>query len=325
MDRYWEMFNKINGDFDDVAISTFKVSLSVEHGLRKSLTGKPVTSVHQLMDRIDKYKKVEEDQQHGKGKAKVIPQERRGFKSDWYNNNRPQRDFAGQPGPANTQMVNAVFREPVHQVLETIKNRSFFKWLNKMAGNPMRRNQSLYFQYYQDQGHITQDCRNLWDHLDQLVREGKLKQLLHHSSGLQGQANSEPRRDASSRPPLGMINDIFTTLGRTSLCPSIVMSMAQLSVEDTNPGPKRAKVDIQPALNFSDKDKIGTIQPHDDTLAVTLKIGGYDVKRVMVDQGSGVEIMYLDLYKGLNLRLEDLTTYDSPLVSFDGKVVILRG
>ena len=49
------------------------------------------------------------------------------------------------------------------------------------------------------------------------------------------------------------------------------------------------------------------------------------MKRVMVDQGSGVEIMYLDLYKGLNLRPEDLTTYNSPLVSFDGKVVILRG
>ena len=58
---------------------------------------------------------------------------------------------------------------------------------------------------------------------------------------------------------------------------------------------------------------------------ITLRIGGYDVKRVMVDQGSGAKIMYLDLYKGLNLRLENLTTYDSPLVSFDGKVVILRG
>ena len=66
------MFNKIDGDFDDVAISTFKVCLSVEHGLRKSLTGKPVTSVHQLMDQIDKYKRIEDDQQQGKGKAKVI-------------------------------------------------------------------------------------------------------------------------------------------------------------------------------------------------------------------------------------------------------------
>ena len=48
------------------------------------------------------------------------------------------------------------------------------------------------------------------------------------------------------------------------------------------------------------------------------------MKRVMVDQGSGAKIMYLDLYRGLNLKPEDLTTYNSPLVSFNGKVVILR-
>ena len=41
------------------------------------------------------------------------------------------------------------------------------------------------------------------------------------------------------------------------------------------------------------------------------------MKRVLVDQGSGVEIMYPDLYKRLNLRPEDLTAYDSPLVSFE--------
>ena len=44
-ERYWEMFNEIDGDFDEVAIRTFKVSLPSEHGLRKSLTGKPVTSL----------------------------------------------------------------------------------------------------------------------------------------------------------------------------------------------------------------------------------------------------------------------------------------
>ena len=49
------------------------------------------------------------------------------------------------------------------------------------------------------------------------------------------------------------------------------------------------------------------------------------MKRVLVDQGSGTKIMYLDLYKGLNLKPEDLAAYDSPLVSFDGKVVILKG
>ncbi|XP_023884092.2 uncharacterized protein LOC111996358 [Quercus suber] len=68
-DRYWEMFNEIDGDFEEVAVSTFKLGLPAEHGLRKSLTGKPVTNVCQLMDQIDKYKRVKEDQQQGKGKA----------------------------------------------------------------------------------------------------------------------------------------------------------------------------------------------------------------------------------------------------------------
>ena len=69
-------------DFEDIAISTFKVGLPTEHSLRKSLIGKTVTSVCQLMDRSDKYKRVEENQQQGKGKDKVIPLKRRDFKSD---------------------------------------------------------------------------------------------------------------------------------------------------------------------------------------------------------------------------------------------------
>ena len=91
-DRYWEMFNKIDGNYDDVAISTFKAGLPAEHDLRKSLTGKPVANVRQLMDQIDKYRRIEEDQLQGKGKAKVIPQERRDFRSDRVHNNRPRKD-----------------------------------------------------------------------------------------------------------------------------------------------------------------------------------------------------------------------------------------
>ena len=86
-DRYWKMFNEIDGSYDDVAISTFKAGLPAEHALRKSLTGKPVASVRQLMDRIDKYRRIKKDQLQGKGKAKVILQERRDFRSDRIQNN----------------------------------------------------------------------------------------------------------------------------------------------------------------------------------------------------------------------------------------------
>ena len=72
-ERYWETFNEIDGDFDEVVIRTFKVGLPSKHGLRKSLTGKPVTNLWQLMDRVDKYKMIEDDQQQGKEKAKFVP------------------------------------------------------------------------------------------------------------------------------------------------------------------------------------------------------------------------------------------------------------
>ena len=103
------------------------------------------------------------------------------------------------------------------------------------------------------------------------------------------------------------------------------MSVARLSSEDTSHESKKATVERHLVIGFSDEDNIGTIQPHDDALVITLRIGGYDVKRVMVDQGSAAEIMYPDLYKGLSLRAEDLTPYSSPLVSFEGKVIIPKG
>ncbi|XP_065618820.1 uncharacterized protein LOC136062969 [Quercus suber] len=104
-----------------------------------------------------------------------------------------------------------------------------------------------------------------------------------------------------------------------------MLSIAQPFIEDLSPDSKRRRVEVQPALSFSDKDKIGTLQPHNNALVFTFRIGGYDVKNVLVDQDNSAEIMYHDLFKGLKLRPEDLTCYDSPLIRFNGKIVFLNG
>ncbi|XP_030942110.1 uncharacterized protein LOC115967190 [Quercus lobata] len=78
-------------------------------------------------------------------------------------------------------------------------------------------------------------------------------------------------------------------------------------------------------IAFNDDDLEGIIQLHDDALVVTTKINGFIVKRVMVDQGSGADVMYPDLFKGLGLKNEDLSKYNTPLVKFDGQVVIPKG
>ena len=116
-----------------------------------------------------------------------------------------------------------------------------------------------------------------------MVRERKLKHLLHHSSGRGGQSSSAFQGNAAPKPHLGTINVIFAALGRTGSCPFRVMSVSYYSEEDSNSMPKRIKTSIPLVLGFSDADKRGTIQPHDNALVVTLRISGYDVKRVMVD------------------------------------------
>ena len=110
-----------------------------------------------------------------------------------------------------------------------------------------------------------------------------------------------------------------------STCPSRVLSVAQLPIEESQLELKKARRNSHPILSFSKEDKIGTIQPHDDALLITLRIGGYNVKRVMVDGGSAAEIRYPDLYKGLKLKSEDLMPYRSPLISYNGKLVIPKG
>lgn len=99
--------------------------------------------------------------------------------------------------------------------------------------------------------------------------------------------------------------------------------MVLSSKSETMDRPEK-KLRVTPiSIFFSEVDLKGTSQSHDDALVVTSRIDGFLVKRVMADQGSGAEIMYLYLYKGLGLKPQDLSKYDTPLVWFDGRVMTL--
>ena len=100
-DRYWETYNEVDGNFEDVAMRTFKVGLPTEHELRKSLTMKSASNMRQLMDYIDKYKRVEDDRVQGKRKAKMFP-ERKDPRGGGYQGNRPKREFSNQTSPLGT-------------------------------------------------------------------------------------------------------------------------------------------------------------------------------------------------------------------------------
>ena len=98
----------------------------------------------------------------------------------------------------------------VHKILNRIKNELFFRWPNKMGGDPSRRNQNLYCTYHRDKGHTTEQCRVLKDHLGQLVKAGYLKEFVVDSGNRDAGQGSQQKRNPLP-PLLGVIKVIHAT------------------------------------------------------------------------------------------------------------------
>ena len=214
-----------------------------------------------------------------------------------YQGNHPRGEFPNQAPSTGVQLVNSLFKKPVYHILEKIKNESYFKWPNKMGRDSSRRNQSLYCHYHQDRWHTTKDCKTLRDHLNQFARARKLNRFLHQPTRQFGHLGAKFHKGSSPLLAWGTINVILAIPRNNGTSGPRVMSIGVgYRMEADDQAPKRARVMVTTTLGFFEEDKQRTLQPQDDALVVTVRIEGYDVNRVQVDQGSGVEIMYPDLY-----------------------------
>ncbi|XP_050249312.1 uncharacterized protein LOC126696669 [Quercus robur] len=148
--QYWELYNEIGGGNEKIAASTFRMGPLQDSKLRESLTKRPLEDMRQLMRRIKEYKCLEDDRLQSKGKAPLLNCPRQGIFSP-----RPRKDMRMQELEVQMGEVNMAFKEPVHKIVDRIKNESYFRWPNKMGGEPSRRNQNLYCTYHRDKGHNT--------------------------------------------------------------------------------------------------------------------------------------------------------------------------
>ncbi|XP_075649956.1 uncharacterized protein LOC142620477 [Castanea sativa] len=269
--------------------------------------------MRQLMRPVEEYKRLEDDQLQNKGKDPVVSNPRQGNFQP-----RPRKDLRIQEPEAWVGEVNVAFKELVHKIVDRIKHEPYFWWPNKIGSNPSRKNHNLYLTYLKDKGHTTEQCRVLKDHLGQLVKAGYLKEFMVGPKNQETGHNARPRGNPLP-PPLGVI-EVIHAAPRGMLAPSTrnVLAVALVgSYTDERPPEKRSTY-TRESLAFDDDDLKGTIQPHDDAFVVTAWISGFTVKRVMINRGSGADVMYPDLFRGLGLKKEDLSKYDTLLVGFDG-------
>ncbi|KAK3005789.1 hypothetical protein RJ639_016874 [Escallonia herrerae] len=91
--------------------------------------------------------------------------------------------------------------------------------------------------------------------------------------------------------------------------------------------PPNKKLKTVPAamITFSDDDSKDIKTPHDDPLVITIKAGNFDVKRVLIDNGSSTEILFHDAFKKMNIPTDRLRKMDTPLYGFSNHPVAAEG
>uniref|UniRef100_A0A2N9FBJ4 Uncharacterized protein n=1 Tax=Fagus sylvatica TaxID=28930 RepID=A0A2N9FBJ4_FAGSY len=160
--------------------------------------------------------------------------------------------------------------------------------------------------------------------LEELVRDGHLHQFVDNTK-LQQQRVHNPKPKA----PIGTIDVIHSHARADSLRTETreaahLREVFQVS-EGVTPAPKRLRKEMTEEIIFTDRDLEGVQLPHSDALVVTMQIGDYEVKRILIDPGSSAEIMYDSLFKGLGLEHKDLDRKVDPLYGFSGESVMPVG
>ncbi|XP_050281371.1 uncharacterized protein LOC126722256 [Quercus robur] len=152
-----------------------------------------------------------------------------------------------------------------------------------MKGDPNKRNRNKYCRFHRDHGHDTDECFDLKQHIENLLRQGKLRNFLgrdHKDDKLKGKI------EESSRPPLGEIRVILggSSTGWSSKSKKVYLKVVQ-SVQLYGRSPRARSMNKQ-AITFTDEDAERIHHPHDDAIVITLLIADYTTKRVLADNGS---------------------------------------
>nr|XP_023880358.1 uncharacterized protein LOC111992701 [Quercus suber] len=134
-------------------------------------------------------------------------------------------------------------------------------------------------------------------------------------------------------PPTSMTDLLFKAQkyknGEDALTAKSLMGKRKKDETSESHGKKREGPKYQRSydddITFSERDASGIKQPHDDPLVITLEVEGFATRKVLVDNGSSADIMYMTAYQQLRLDPKRLRSFNSPLVSFSGGKIYPRG
>nr|CAN79601.1 hypothetical protein VITISV_015421 [Vitis vinifera] len=203
---------------------------------------------------------------------------------------------------------------------------SDFKWPRPIETDPSTRDRSRRCAFHKDHGHTTETCRALQYLVERLIKAGHLKQYLrsdtrgrdvpqHHNPGA-------PRAPAAPKVVINYINggpsdeeyDSRRKRQKLLRAASIRERINSIRPGLTGEGPRP----IDGTIIFPLVDPTRTLQPHRDALILSLEIGDFDVRRILVDPGNSADLVQASVVSHMGHRLTGLENPGRILSGFNG-------
>ncbi|XP_070013401.1 uncharacterized protein [Nicotiana sylvestris] len=189
----------------------------------------------------------------------------------------------------------------------------------EMRSNPNRRNPDFWCEFHNDHGYKTTDCRLLQGEVDHLLKQGYLAELFSEKGKQAYMKNrQEPPKPPSPKRTVNFIRGGEEITGVT------YMAAKKVSKITVTHGKRVRHVLEEESITFDDADADGVLTPHNDTLVISLLLHDTNVKRVLIDPGSSVNIILLRMVN--EMQAEDkLIPKAHTLSGFDNSSVVTKG
>ncbi|KAK3035100.1 hypothetical protein RJ639_032602 [Escallonia herrerae] len=285
-----------------------------------SMNKSPPGNIKALLEKANKYIQAEEylethkgrrgegkEEQKKRSRELTPPQGGKPTKHSKYDEQRPKETFAWE----NLTPLNA---KP-SQILHEIKENKALQWPDKLKSRPNKRNKDLWCHFHNDHGHTTDNYGSLKRAIEALIKRGQLKKFTPSAT--------EEREDREENA--GIINTISGGLAAGGSSGWARKAYAREVYITSQPLNKKSKTVPVAVITFSDEDSKDIQTPHDDPLVITVRAKNFDVKRVLIDNGSFAEILFFDAFKKMNIPADRLRKMDTPLYGFSNHPVVVEG
>ena len=212
----------------------------------------------------------------------------------------------GEKTPKTVKFTPLVM--PIDKILAQIKDKHYLKWLRLLHSSPNVSDKNKYCWFHKDRGHYIEDCRDLKEQIEELIQKGKLQKYVKKREPNRFRVGNKSQHESSSssrdedhpfQPPQNVIGEIKMIAGGPFTGGSFrsLKKACQRQVNSVYMVPSFKQRQTNQDMSFDEEDARGVKQPHNGPLVITLTIDGFNTKRILVDNGSSINIIYLPAFQ----------------------------